>query len=130
MPTSINKLAQLTGFSRESITLRVRRWDLPKDFEPKDVLQLIPLDEHQKQLVSLEEARARQSLADAQLKEAQLKKIESRYADAEEVATFLGQFCGTVAEIIKQSDLDETRKADILQLCESWENHDFSGEKT
>jgi hypothetical protein len=55
---SISKLAETTGFSREAIRTRIARFNLGENWQPKEILELKPLDEANKGRKSLEEARA------------------------------------------------------------------------
>ena len=119
-------IADFTGFSRDAVTRRVRRFNLEvDDLNPKDILDLKPLAASSSDEMSLEEARTQQAIEDTALKRAQRMKIEEALAPTEELqAEVVGLFDG-IGKIIGSSPLDEKRKEDLLEqmntfIKENW----------
>jgi len=113
MPT-VNEIATWTGFSRASITTRVKRWGLGKNVDPKAVLDLRPLDQAHASKRSLEEQRALESFEATRLKRMQADKMEGRTCDVDEVLEAVNELHEGVAQLIKTSGLSEDRKEDIF----------------
>lgn len=107
-------MQDLLGFHRSSITRRVKRWGLPQNFDPKDMVMLKPIDEAQKKKHSLEEARTELALEDAELKRLQRKKMEDRLAEIDELMPAELRLLEGIASIVKSSPLEEDRKQDIF----------------
>jgi len=118
-------MSDLLGFDRQSITRRVKRWNLPANFDPKDVVQLKPLDDAHARHRSLEEARTELAIEDAELKRIQRKKMEERLADIEELLPAQLRLLEGIAAIVKSSPLEEDRKEDIFtaiqDFLKNWE---------
>ena len=118
---TIKELSELTGFHRDSIQRRVRRFGLdPKNFDPKKVLDLKVLDEVHQHHRSLEQARTELALEDAELKRLQRKKIEERLADIDDLMPAELHLLEGISAIIKSSPLDEDRKEDIFSAIDDY----------
>ena len=121
---TIKELSDCTGFHRESIQRRVRRFNLdPNHPDPKKIFDLKPMDDtHQKQR-SLEEARTELALEDAELKRLQRKKMEERLADIDDLMPAELKLLEGISAIIKSSPLEEDRKQDIFSAIQDYVKH-------
>ena len=113
MPT-INGISDYTGFDRQAITRRVKRFGLTGDISCKDVFDLKPLDEKHANKLSLEEARTDLAVEDARLKRLQAEKIEGKVADVDLLLQAENELLEGIAAIIKSSSLEKDKKDDIF----------------
>lgn len=124
--TNIRELAGTTGYSREAIRLRVQKFGLPEKFHGKDVVDLKPLDEKQKQRITLEEARTEETIQSTELKRIQRERLESELAPVDELKAEESRLLEGIAAIIRSSPLEDTRKEDIFSAIndhlDTWEN--------
>lgn len=114
--TNIRELANNTGFSRDAIRRRVKTFNLPDQFDARDVLQLLPLDEKQANAMSLEEARTADTIQATELKRIQREKLEGELANVDEMLADEASMIDGIAAILYSSPLDEERKQDIAKL--------------
>ena len=123
--TNIRELSGSTGFSRDAIRLRVKRYNLPEEFDAKDVIQLRPLDEKHAKKISLEEARTEETIESTELKRIQRQKLEGELAPVVELRDINARLLERISTIIRASPLDSTRKQDIFGLIsdeiDAWE---------
>ena len=112
--SSIRNLANATGFSRDAITTRVKRWNLGDDFDPKAVLTLRPLEDDGTGGISLAEARTLESMEKTALLKIQRQRLEGKLADVEEISAAMVAVFGTMGKIVKASKLDDDAKGDLL----------------
>lgn len=103
-----------TGFSRDAIRARFDRFGLGKTADPREVIQLKPLDDLAKS-GTLEEARKRQAEADAHLKELQAQKLQAELASVDDIRGELASLFEQFAAEIRKSQLDEGTKQDMLE---------------
>lgn len=111
---TINGLSRDTGFSRNAIRDRVKRFNLGEDFEIKDVLQLIPLDDRQRKQRSLEEERA--DLAHHQGRKAKMEAdmMDGKLVEVEEFYGPILWWIHTQASLIKSANMPEETKEAIF----------------
>tara|TARA_R100000458_G_C8104230_1_gene129694 strand:+ start:157 stop:546 length:390 start_codon:yes stop_codon:yes gene_type:complete len=112
MPT-INAIVDFTGFDRGGISRRVKRFELESPISCKDIFDLKPLDQKQKDKLSLEQARTDLAVEDTRLKRLQAEKIEGQLADVDQLMEAENQLLEGILQIIKSSDLDQEKKDDI-----------------
>ena len=111
---SINKLAEMTGFSREAIRTRIARFNLGENWQPKDILELKPLDEAHKGRKSLEEARADLATEQTLLTRLKREEMEGRLADIHQLIEAETKMLNGIAGIIRGSSLSDERKEDVF----------------
>lgn len=117
MPTA-HEISTFTRFSRDAITLRVKRKGLSGDIDPRDVLMLQPIDEKHERKMSLEEARTQESMENAELKRIQRQKLEGELVPLSEMLPMQSRLLEGISAIIKSSGLEEERKADIFDAIQ------------
>lgn len=118
---SIREISDFTGFARDSITTRTKRFGLDLDkLTCKQVLQLIPLDEDHGIRRSLEEERANNTRLDSQLKQIQIEKLEGKLADVDELLAATNELHDGIAAIIRSSDLGDDEKGDIFSRIQDF----------
>lgn len=111
---SIRELETITGFSRDAITRRKKRFGLGDDFLLREICDLKPLDEAQAEMMSLEEARTLDTQAATKLKDRQIAELDGRLADVDELLASEAQCFEKIAAIIKRSRLDNSAKEDLF----------------
>ena len=111
---TIRQLCDLTGFSRDAITTRVRRWNLPDDFSAKDVLQLRPLDDGHARSLSLEEARTELAIEQTRIARQQADKNDGNLVEVDAILEKQNELLGGIAAIIKSSPIPDAQKEDIF----------------
>ena len=128
----INKLAEMTGFSREAIRTRISRFDLGENWQPKDILELKPLDEAHKGRKSLEEARAELAVEQTRLTRVKREEMEGRLADVHQLIEAETKMLNGIAGIIRGSSLSDERKEDVFTAlqdhAESWRSEHEAGQ--
>ncbi len=100
--------------SRDAITVRVARWGLGKDIDPRDLFELKALDESHAQKRSLEEERAKNTALDSELKELAIAEKRGRLADIEPLMAAENDIHESIAATIKASGMPEDRIDDCL----------------
>lgn len=110
---SVRELANITGYSRDAINMRVKRWGLGSNPDPKRILQLIPLDQDHEERLSLEQQRTEESRENTRLKKLAADKLEAKLADVDELMAAENELFSGILAIIKTSELSEDRKEDI-----------------
>lgn len=113
MPTA-HAIHKFTRFSRPAIESRVERFGLSGDLDPRDILQLKPLEDLEEGNLDLQQERAKEAKASARLKTLQADEKEGRLADVEQLMEKLNELHEGFAQLIKSSDLPDDRKGDIL----------------
>jgi hypothetical protein len=130
---SISKLAEITGFSREAIRTRISRFNLGENWQPKDILELKPLDEAHGRRKSLEEARAELATEQTLLTRLKREELEGRLADIYELIEAETKMLNGIAGIIRGSSLSDERKEDVFTAlqdhAENWRAGHEAGEK-
>lgn len=123
---SINQFATLVRADRATVQRRADQLGLQATPGPKhaklynsyDLLQLVPIPTRagaaSEGAVSLEEARIRQTNADAEVKELTAKKLRGELADVSEVMAAQNDLFDQIGAIIKKSALPDADKEDIL----------------
>ena len=111
---TITELANITGFCRQAIKTRVVRFELGKNWRPKDLLDLKPLDDAHKITKSLEEARTELAIEDTRLKRLAAEKLEGQLADVAEIEEVTNELFESIAAVIKSSELSDEKKEDIF----------------
>ena len=112
--TSINKLSEVTGFSREAIRTRIKRFNLSENWNPKDIMELKPLDETHSAKISLEQARTELAQEETALKRLKREHLEGKLCDVELILAAEERLLSGIASIIRNSDIEEDRKIDIF----------------
>ena len=107
---------KFTGFSRSAIDRRIGLWSLGDDPDPKQILQLKPLDEAHAQKISLEEARTALAVEDTALKRLQRERLEGKLTDIDIVIERTTELFDGIAGIIRTSELSDDRKGDIFAM--------------
>jgi hypothetical protein len=136
MNKSINEMHLFTGFDRGTIQRRADALGLihedgPKHsklYDVKDLLQLVPAPTRHGSTddgsSTLEEARIRQTVADARCKELTAQKLEGSLADVAELMEAQNTIIDTLSAIVKKSALSDNEKEDILsafsQAARTW----------
>ena len=125
---SVNQLATLVRADRATVQRRADQLGLEVTPGPKhaklynswELLQLVPIPTKASAGIegasTLEEARIRQTLADAEVKELTAKKLRGELADVSEVMAAQNDLFDQIAAIIKKSEIKETDKEDILSV--------------
>lgn len=123
---STNEIASLVGADRATV---VRRADqlgmIPADgpkgaklYETREILMLVPIPSRSTSAESggatLEEARIRQTEADARLKELQAQRLEGTLASIDELLEWQNQLHDLIATRIKESSMTEQEKEDVM----------------
>lgn len=111
---SIRELSNITGFGRDAIRSRVKRWNLGDNPDPKKILMLRPLDEAHQRSRTLEEQRTEESFEATRLKRFQADEKEGKLADVDELLTAINDYNDRITATIKTSDLSDDRKEDIF----------------
>jgi len=125
MLESVNKLASLVGADRATVQRRADQLGLKaksgeknaKLYDSRALLQMVPLPsrvEDSGEGSTLEEARIRQTLADARVKELTAKKLEGHLADVTEVLELQNAIFDDISARIKKSNLTDSEKEDLL----------------
>ena len=112
--TSINKLSEVTGFSREAIRTRIKRFNLPDNWNPKDIMELKPLDQTHSSKMSLEQARTELAQEETALKRLKREHLEGKLCDVDLILDAEERLLSGIASIIRNSDIEEDRKIDIF----------------
>jgi hypothetical protein len=136
MLKSINELAGIVGADRATVQRRADQLGLvhqdgqkqAKLYDSRTLLQLVPLPSRSSSIDSdsstLEEARIRQTVADARCKELTAQKLEGSLADVAELMEAQNTIIDTLAAIVKKSALSDNEKEDILsafsQAARTW----------
>jgi len=118
MPT-VASIAKFTRFSREAIDTRAKRKGLKGDIDPREIIQLIPLDTHPENM-TLEKARTELALQQARKAKVDADKAESKVIAREDVVAALGQLYDGLATIVRGSELDEDKKEDIFATLDEF----------
>jgi hypothetical protein len=136
MLKSVNELASLIGADRATVIRRADQLNLVPDdgpkgaklYETRQLLQLVPIPTRNSSADSstLEEARIKQTLADARVKELTAQKLEGTLADVEELLMAQNEIMDDVAALIKRSSMAQNEKEEILEkiteAARAWEN--------
>ena len=129
---SISKLAEMTGFSREAIRTRISRFNLGENWQPKDILELKPLDEAHKGRKSLEEARAELAVEQTRLTRVKREEMEGRLADVHQLIEAETKMLNGIAGIIRGSSLSDEREEDVFTAlqdhAENWRKEHQAGD--
>ena len=112
---SIAGLSNATGFSRDAISKRKTLFELDDDFDPRDVLSLKPLDSHNANRVSLEEARTRESIAKAEKVEIEVQTLRKERVPVDVVTENLSDLLETIKATIQASELSDKDKDDLFE---------------
>lgn len=136
MLKSINELASIVGADRATVQRRADQLGLvhkdgqkqAKLYDSRTLLQLVPLPSRSSSIDSdsatLEEARIRQTVADARCKELTAQKLEGSLADVAELMEAQNTIIDTLSAIVKKSALSDNEKEDILsafsQAARTW----------
>lgn len=129
---STNQIASLVGADRATVLRRADQLGLaPVDgakgaklYETRELLMLVPIptrsvDTSGLSGATLEEARIRQTEADARLKELQAQKLEGTLASIEELLEWQNQLHDIIATRIKESSMSESEKEDVMSAISS-----------
>ena len=127
MLKSINELASLVGADRLTVKRRADQLGLQCQeggrgamlYDSRALLQLVPPPSRiasDGDAVTLEEARIRQTLADAKVKELAAAKAEGLLADVEELLEAQNGIFDLVIGAIKASSLTDDEKEDMLGM--------------
>ena len=136
MLKSLNEIASIIGADRATVIRRADQLGLEtvpgkgqaKLVETRLLLQLVPIPTRNStgDSSTLEEARIKQTLADARVKELTAQKLEGTLADVEEVLAAQNEIMDDVAAMIKASGLTQNEKEEILgriaDAARAWEN--------
>ena len=121
---SVRELASITGFGRDSLATRIRRFGLGKNWRPKDLFELKPLDGEHASKLSLEEERAALAREQRKLAEWRRGQLEKRLADVNELLAAHSAVMGGIAAQIRASKLAEDLKEilfeDIVRSVQEW----------
>lgn len=134
MLESINKIAHIVGADRATVKRRANQLGLeavPGEkqatlYETEKLLQLVPppVRDVSGDGSTLEEARIRQTNADAELKELAIEKEKGRLADVSELLDIQNELFDQISTQIKNSGLSDSEKDDLLggivQAVEKW----------
>jgi len=119
MPT-VTEIARFTRFSRDAVNFRAKRKGLSGDIDPREIVQLLPVDEAHAKKTSLEEARTELALQQARKAKVDADKAESKVIAREDVVAALGQLYDGLATIVRGSELDEDKKEDIFATLDEF----------
>lgn len=136
MLKSVNELASIVGADRATVIRRADQLGLvPEDgpksaklYETRVILQLVPIPTRNSSADSstLEEARIKQTLADARVKELTAQKLEGTLADVEELLLAQNEIFADVAALIKRSGIAQNEKEEIFEkiaeAARAWES--------
>ena len=136
MLKSLNEIASIIGADRATVIRRVDQLGIEvtpgkgqaKMVETRLLLQLVPIPTRNStgDSSTLEEARIRQTVADARVKELTAQKLEGTLADVEEVLAAQNEIMSDVAGMIKASGLTQNEKEEILgriaDAARAWES--------
>ena len=123
---STNEIASLVGADRATVVRRADQLgmipvDGPKGaklYETREILMLVPIPSRSTSTDSggatLEEARIRQTEADARLKELQAQRLEGTLASIDELLEWQNQLHDLIATRIKESSMTEQEKEDVM----------------
>ena len=125
MLESVNKIASIVGADRATVQRRADQLGLiPQDgpkqaklYDCRTLLQLVPSPVAVRdtgEMMTLEEARIRQTTADARVKELQAEKLEGTMADVSELLELQNAMFDDLAARIKKSKLSDEEKEDLL----------------
>tara|TARA_R110002096_G_scaffold329443_2_gene523524 strand:+ start:937 stop:1359 length:423 start_codon:yes stop_codon:yes gene_type:complete len=127
MLQSLQQISNFVGSDRTTIIKRAEQFGLEpvagkkqaKLYDTRKLVQLIPQPTRATDLIeegasTLEEARIRQTLADARLKELSIKKEEGYLADVTELMELQNALFDDIAARIKKSSLSDSEKEDLL----------------
>tara|TARA_R110000782_G_C14805709_1_gene412293 strand:- start:1947 stop:2339 length:393 start_codon:yes stop_codon:yes gene_type:complete len=122
---SIRELSDLTGFSRDALTARAKRFGLDMDnLNPKSLLMLKPLDEQHARGLSLEQQRTAESFENTRLKKLQADEKDRQLANVDQLIEAENDLHEGIAAIVKSSELSDDNKEDVLSLirdhCKRW----------
>ena len=135
MLKSVKEIAAWLSLARETVQRRADDLGLihvtgdksAKLYETKEIAALKPLPTRSGDGEStLEEARIRQTLADAKEKELTALKLESVLADVSEVMAAQNDLFDSIAVLIKRSSMTPQEKEEILEsisnIAREWES--------
>ena len=112
---SVREISDFSGFSRDALTTRVKRWGLKgADICFKAFFDLKPLDAGHASKISLEDQRTLESEQATRLKKLQADEKEGILADVEALMEAQNELHEGIAAIVKRSGLPEAEKEDIL----------------
>lgn len=127
MLKSVKEISAIVGSNRETVQKRCDQLGLipvdgPKSaklYDTRALITLVPLPSRgggasDVDGSTLEEARIRQTLADAEVKELTAKKLRGDLADVSELLASQNDIFDQLAAIVKKSNLADTEKEDIL----------------
>lgn len=111
---SIREIADFTGFSRDAITTRVRRWNLDAErLSVKDVLTLKPLN-GASEAMTLEKARIENTQLSSEKIKIELETYNRERLLIEELSTALNATLSETRATIEASPLSQGQKDDII----------------
>jgi hypothetical protein len=125
MNRSLNEIAELIGGCWKTVRKRAENLGLPYEDGPKgaklyDTRKLLRLVEERQRNESitggesLEEAKIRQTLADAEVKELTAKKLKGQLASVTDLLEAQNAILDKIAAIIKKSSMSDDDKEDAL----------------
>lgn len=137
MLESVNKIASIVGADRATVQRRADQFGLvaksgekqAKLYDTRKLVQLIPAPTRLNAVnesgdSTLEEARIRQTVADAKLKELAIEKEEGRLADVREVMEKQNALFDRISAQIKNFNIPDSEKEDLLGMivkaAEEW----------
>jgi hypothetical protein len=89
-----------------------------KLYETREILMLVPIPSRSTSAeqggATLEEARIRQTEADARLKELQAQRLEGTLASIDDLLEWQNQLHDLIATRIKESSMTEQEKEDVM----------------
>ena len=116
---SIAGLSNATGFSRDAISKRKTLFELDDDFDPRDVLDLKPLDEQNANRVTLEQARTIETQLKSEKLEVELQTLRKERIPMEIFNQVLSDTCAVIKAVIEASDLEDKEKQQIFEELEN-----------
>ena len=114
MPTA-HQIAKFTRFSREAIDLRVKRKGLSGDIDPREVIQLTPLESQPGQM-TLEKARTELALQQARKAKVVADEAEGSVVQVEDVRADMTALLETIAATIKASGISAKQQNDLFKI--------------
>ena len=111
---NIARLCECTGFSKDAIRRRVTMAGLnPRDFDPRRVLQLSPIDGINAEKMSLEEARTKETIMKTEKLSIEIATLERQRIPVEQVSAAITDMSTAVRSTIDASGLPEIDKQDL-----------------
>ena len=125
MKLSVNEIATMLGVDRATVLRRAEALGIEfehgphraKLFQTREIMQLVPVPLRSSTAhddATLEEAKIRQTMADAEVKELTAQKLKGNLADVGEVMEAQNDILDQVLAIIKKSAMSDNDKEDCL----------------